>query len=44
MAFVFNLLMGCWCVICLGEVQICIWPSWCHCHPLSLASVKSKIG
>jgi len=15
-----------------GEVQICIWPSWCHCH------------
>jgi len=22
-----------------GEVQICIWPSWCHCHPLSLASV-----
>jgi len=21
------------------EVQICIWPSWCHCHSLSLASV-----
>ena len=20
-----------------GEVQICIWPSWCHCHSLSLA-------
>jgi len=19
-----------------GEVQICIWPSWCHCHSLSL--------
>jgi len=25
------------------EVQICIWPSWCHCHSLSLASVKSKL-
>jgi len=24
------------------EVQICIWPSWCHCHPMSLASVKSR--
>ena len=23
------------------EVQTCIWPSWCHCHSLSLASVKS---
>ena len=23
-----------------SEVQICIWPSWCHCHSLSLASVK----
>jgi len=19
------------------KVQICIWPSWCHCHSLSLA-------
>jgi len=27
-------------VICLGDVQICIWPSWCHCHSLSLASVN----
>ena len=24
-----------------SEVQICIRPSWCHCHSLSLASVKS---
>ena len=26
-----------------GKVQICRWPSWCHCHSLSesLASVKS---
>ena len=21
-----------------SDVQICIWPSWCHCHSLSLAS------
>ena len=21
-------------------MQICIWPSWCHCHSLSLASVN----
>ena len=24
-----------------AEVQTCIRPSWCHCHSLSLASVKS---
>jgi len=24
-------------------VQICIWPSSCHCHSLSLASVKSRL-
>jgi len=23
-----------------GEVQICIWLSWCHCHSLSLAPVN----
>jgi len=23
-----------------GEVQICIWPSWCLCHSLSLAQVN----
>jgi len=23
-----------------GEVYICIWPSWCHCHSLSLAPVN----
>jgi len=22
------------------EVQICVWPSWCHCHSLSLVSVN----
>ena len=26
-----------------SEVQICIWPSWYHCHPLSVASVKSRL-
>ena len=24
----------------LDEVQICIWPSWCHCHSLFLAPVN----
>jgi len=24
-------------------MQSCIWPSWCHCHSLSLASVKSRL-
>ena len=26
-----------------SEVQACIWLSWCHCHSLSLASVKSRL-
>ena len=26
-----------------SEVQTCIWPSWCHCHTLSLAPVKSRL-
>ena len=26
-----------------SEVQTCIWPSWCHCHSLSLASVISRL-
>ena len=25
------------------EVQICIWPSWCYGHSLTLASVKSRL-
>ena len=28
-----------WC-----EVQTCVWPSWCHCHSLSLACSNFKIG
>jgi len=27
-----------------SEVQACIWPSGCHCHSLSLASVKSRLA
>jgi len=30
-------------VICLELRADCIWPSWCHCHSLSLASVKSRL-
>ena len=26
-----------------SELQTCICPSWCHCHSLSLASVKSRL-
>jgi len=26
-----------------SKVQTCIWPSWCYCHSLSLASVKSRL-
>jgi len=26
-----------------SKVQTCIWPSWCHCHSVSLASVKSRL-
>ena len=27
----------------LSEMQTWIWPSWCHCHSLSLAPVKSRL-
>ena len=26
-----------------SEVHSCIWPSWCHCHSLSLALVNSRL-
>ena len=26
-----------------NKVQTCIWLSWCHCHSLSIASVKSRL-
>ena len=41
-----NWVVGCWRGYLSGarcEVQTCIWPSWCHCHSLSLASVKSRL-
>ena len=28
--------------MCLGQVKICIWPSWCHCYSLSLALVNPE--
>ena len=31
-----------WLSVC-SKVQTCIWPSWCHCHSLSPASVKSRL-
>jgi len=31
-----------WLSVC-SKMQTCIWPSWCHCHSLSLASVKSRL-
>jgi len=30
-------------VVVWSKVQTCIWPSWCYCHSLSLASVKSRL-
>jgi len=30
-------------VVVYSEVQTCIWPSWCHCYSMSLASVKSRL-
>ena len=31
-----------WLSVC-SELQTCILPSWCHCHSLSLAPVKSRL-
>jgi len=31
------------CIVTWSEVQTCLWPSWCHCYSLSLASVKSRL-
>ena len=32
-----------WWLSVWSEVQACTRPSWCHCHSLSLASVKSRL-
>ena len=26
-----------------NKMRACIWPSWCHCHSMSLFSVKSRL-
>ena len=26
-----------------SKMQTCIWPSWCHCHSLTHASLKSRL-
>ena len=41
-----NWAVGCWCGYLPGELhmsQTCICPIWCHCHSLSLVSVKSRL-
>ena len=46
-----NWVVGCWhdylpgagMIICLEWGATCILPSWCHCHLLSLVSVKSRL-
>ena len=36
--------VGCWCGYLSGaRCRLALWPSWCHCHSLSLASVKSRL-
>jgi len=35
-----NWVVGCWHSYVWVKVQICIWPSWCHCNSLSLAPVN----
>jgi len=36
--------VGCWRGCLSGtRCRLALWPSWCHCHPLSLASVKSRL-
>jgi len=36
-----NWVMGIVAWLCVWvEVQMCTWPSWCHCHSLSLAAVN----
>ena len=38
-----NWVVRCWRGYLSGaRCRLCIWPSWCHCHSLSLASVKSS--
>jgi len=38
-----NWAVGCWHGYLSGAWCWRIWPSWCHCHSLSLAPVKSRL-
>ena len=38
-----NWAVGCWHCYLSGARCSRIWPSWCHCHSLSLAPVKSRL-
>ena len=38
-----NWVVGCWHGYLSGARRKLAWPSWCHCHSLSLASVKSRL-
>ena len=38
-----NWVVGLAWVYVWSDVQICIWPSWCHCHSPSLAPIKSRL-
>jgi len=33
-----------WLSVCSEMVMICIWSSWCHCHPIISCFVKIQIG
>jgi len=35
--------VGCWHGYVWSKVQTCIWPNWCYCHSLSLATAKSTL-
>ena len=36
--------MGCWHGYLSGaRCRLALWPSWCHCHSLSLAPIKSRL-
>ena len=37
-----NWVVGCWHGY-LSGARCRLWPSWCHCHPRSLASVNSRL-
>jgi len=39
-----NWVVGCWRgYLSAARCRLAYWPSWCYCHSLSLASVKSRL-